>query len=136
MVRLCPMNVARTWILVESLVVGLIRTFIGIVSFPERETGFSFSIFLLHLISAEFDVITCVNDRPLHANVIFMEIWVSTILKTFLVERLIFVDTLLSSVGSTVPCFVGSHKLLLDDWSSVSSLRAVSIDEDVTHFMR
>ena len=72
MVRFCSMNVARTWILIESLVVGLIRTFISIVSFPERETSLSFSIFLLHLIRAEFDVITCVNDRPLHTNVIVM----------------------------------------------------------------
>mgnify|MGYP006092757957 FL=1 len=66
------MYIARTWILIESLVVGLIGTFISIVSFPERETSLSFSIFLLHLVRAEFDVITCVNDRPLHANVVIM----------------------------------------------------------------
>ena len=134
MVGLCSMYIARTWILIESLVVGLIGTFISIVSFPERETSLSFSIFLLHLVRAEFDVITCVNDRPLHANVVIMQIRVGTIFKTLFMERFILIDTLLSSFGSTVPCFVGCHKLLLDDWSCVCSLRAVSINENVTHF--
>ena len=134
MVGLCSMHIARTWILIESLVISLIRTFISIVSFPERERLLSFPIFLLHLIRAEFDVITCVNDRPLHTNVVIMEIWVGTIFETGFMEGRLFVDSLFSSFGSTVPCFVGCHKLLLDDWSCVCSLRAVSINENVTHF--
>ena len=80
---------AWAWILIHSLFVRLFWIFVAIVRFKKRPRIFCNFIFFSHLLSVWSNWITCINDRPWHADIFPLQIWISVILQTSFVEIVI-----------------------------------------------
>jgi len=122
---------SNTWIEFNSFVIWLIGIFIYIVSFVQRERGFSFSPSFLHLLLIWLDIITGINYRPSNTGVFWRQVRVFLISETFFVEGISW--SIVSLLSSYCPSLVSCHELLLEHRCGVSSLRSVSVDENVAH---
>jgi hypothetical protein len=121
---------ARSWIMVQSLIIGLLGILESIKRLPERHTVFGFLISLLHLFLIKFNSVTCVDNWPLHSDVFWRKIRIGSKLKRGFVKSII---SLLCLLSPWIPWLVSCLEFLLNNCRTISSLRSVSIDVNITH---
>lgn len=124
---------AHSWILRNSVIISLISVLEAGIGFVERHGGFSFIPSLFSFFLVGLNVIAGVDNWPSDSNVFWWQVWVGTILQALPIECV--ARPVIGLCCSSVPCLIGSCKLLLDNRHVIGSLRSVSIYEDVAHFL-